>query len=608
MKTTESSRAARLFGMSLVKSGEQVVGNLCRGEDGKYRACDDAPAVSGSELTMTGPKPGGTLPGGVYSDEKSGRSFVVKFYPKPAQAAVEAAANMIYQSVGLRAPNSVTVDGVKHQGADKFGVASEFIPGFKDGSESSITASSVKKDLQRGFAVDALLANWDVIGMGWDNVGFGKDGKPIRADNGGSMMFRAQGKEKKFPGDRVDELQTFMDPSVNPKAAAVFGSLAGDDEARLKALELAGSIPDQVFEHAVQSAGFDGAGWSKKEKADLVETLKGRRDVIKAEAEKLRAEMSAPPPTKGEGSAVAKEVLKAQLKRAPAIVDATLKQLGYDAGKMNYFQRKDAAQRATLAMLPNSKQKFTIPYSYGKLETTQEKLVEAIRADWSGDSNSKHAQWFRQVAAEYYGRDLKDEFLGGEGEMFMSKIPPEVREAVMAIKAVSEAMVMMKFGINDRMKTITLWRGLKGTYGAKLNKIAKNLKPGGKMGVSMSALSSTSLSSEKARAFAGYQGVVISDQIKVKHVWGFGGYGFESEEEVVIGKKTPHAWISKEEVLQKALLDRLIRKQVEGEPLVLVLREENEMEFMVLPPGSFIFNLDDHPDSVWPSHKASREV
>lgn len=69
--------------------------------------------------------------------------------------------------------------------------------------------------LQRGFAMDALMGNWDVTGASADNVKVDATGRPWRIDNGGSMDHRAQG-EKKEPeqwNEHPTELWTLDDPS-----------------------------------------------------------------------------------------------------------------------------------------------------------------------------------------------------------------------------------------------------------------------------------------------------------------------------------------------------------------------------------------------------------
>lgn len=94
------------------------------------------------------------------------------------------------------------------------------------------------KRLQAGFALDALLANWDVIGQGMDNV-LVKDGLAFRIDNGGSMAFRAQGGQKGSAwGYTVGELSSMRNKSTNPSAAAVFGSLTDQQvAAQINALD-----------------------------------------------------------------------------------------------------------------------------------------------------------------------------------------------------------------------------------------------------------------------------------------------------------------------------------------------------------------------------------
>ena len=55
---------------------------------------------------------------------------------------------------------------------------------------------AMKKALSEDFHMDALMGNWDVVGMSGDNILIDKAGKPWRIDNGGSMQFRAQGSIK----------------------------------------------------------------------------------------------------------------------------------------------------------------------------------------------------------------------------------------------------------------------------------------------------------------------------------------------------------------------------------------------------------------------------
>ena len=85
---------------------------------------------------------------------------------------------------------------------------------------------NIRLKLGEGFVVDALLANWDVIGSTEDNIMVDNNGNgiPFRIDNGGSLRFRAQGGRKEF-GPEVKELETMRNPKINPNAAKYFGHL-----------------------------------------------------------------------------------------------------------------------------------------------------------------------------------------------------------------------------------------------------------------------------------------------------------------------------------------------------------------------------------------------
>lgn len=51
----------------------------------------------------------------------------------------------------------------------------------------------VLNEIRKGFSTDALIGNWDAIGLEMDNIIVGKDGIPYRIDNGGAFKYRAQG-------------------------------------------------------------------------------------------------------------------------------------------------------------------------------------------------------------------------------------------------------------------------------------------------------------------------------------------------------------------------------------------------------------------------------
>ena len=135
------------------------------------------------------------------------------------QTKYESLANDIYDAVGVPVPYHIL-------DTSKEALILEFIDG-KPLSEIKGTSQydSMKKQLQAGFVVDALLANWDVIGLTMDNILIPNDGSPpVRIDNGGTFMFRAQGGAKPF-NKIVMELDTMRSPSTAPQASQVFGAI-----------------------------------------------------------------------------------------------------------------------------------------------------------------------------------------------------------------------------------------------------------------------------------------------------------------------------------------------------------------------------------------------
>lgn len=138
------------------------------------------------------------------------------------QVKIEAVANDIYQALGIPVPRHFIDEENK-------ALVLEYIDGklLKDASPEE--EKRAKDDLKKGFIVDALLANWDVIGLNKDNIIIPNDGSPaVRIDNGGSLIFRAQGKKKPF-GKKVTEIETMIDKKISPQAAKIFGDLTNSE-------------------------------------------------------------------------------------------------------------------------------------------------------------------------------------------------------------------------------------------------------------------------------------------------------------------------------------------------------------------------------------------
>lgn len=131
----------------------------------------------------------------------------------------EAVADQAYRAAGVRVPDCKTyvVDG-------RVVKLAQFVDGGQSLGDWMRKASApekerMRRELLKGYPLDALFGNWDVLGTGQDNVLVDKDGNPWRIDNGSAFMFRAQGAKKKpeewqnreFP----DEWRTLRTSTIN---------------------------------------------------------------------------------------------------------------------------------------------------------------------------------------------------------------------------------------------------------------------------------------------------------------------------------------------------------------------------------------------------------
>lgn len=226
---------------------------------GLYETTDDWTKVG---------KQGGSNPGGVFEDHQ-GVKWYVKL-PKSADAAKnEVLAGKLYEAAGIPVPELklVTV-------GSKVAVASKIIEGMKSDAEG--LRKGTIKGVAEGFAVDAWLANWDVVGMVHDNLLRHPDGHAVRVDTGGALLYRAQGdlKGQAF-GPVVGELQTLRD-GKNMAATDAFGKLKPAQIAA--SIKRVHAIPDDKIRALVSEYG-PGDEAARTKLADL---LIARKNSMKA--------------------------------------------------------------------------------------------------------------------------------------------------------------------------------------------------------------------------------------------------------------------------------------------------------------------------------------
>lgn len=241
-------------------------------------AAPAAPAASGGLESIDGWKKigeqGGFNPGGTYTDPQ-GEDWYCKFPAGGAKVARnELLANKLYAAAGLAVPEVklVTQNG-------KIGLASKIVTNAKQ--DKAALQGGKGDGLLSGFVADAWLANWDVVGnnpaagKGWDNILF-KQGIAYRIDPGGALLYGGAGGKKTAFGDKVIELDTMRDASINARTAKVFGGISQADlkASAAKVLEISDAKIKQMVEEF--GPGDDA------EKAALAKTLIARKADIAA--------------------------------------------------------------------------------------------------------------------------------------------------------------------------------------------------------------------------------------------------------------------------------------------------------------------------------------
>jgi len=207
----------------------------------------------------------GSNEGAFYTDPKTGDMYYVKKPKSEKHAANEVLASALYEEAGTKV-------GRVFLGKDKKGntvLVSPIVPGSKKDFPNRKNDDVVKKNAQADFAVDAWLNNYDAVGLEYDNM-LTVDDEVWRVDPGGSLIFRAQGKDKDLP-DTVTELDSMRDPSKNAQAADIFGDMT-DEEIAESAKKVQAISPEKIDELV------DAAFADDPETGDFIkEQLKKRR-------------------------------------------------------------------------------------------------------------------------------------------------------------------------------------------------------------------------------------------------------------------------------------------------------------------------------------------
>ncbi len=172
---------------------------------------------------------GGSTGAQLVEDPATGLRYIRKQGANPGHLREEDHADRLYRAAGANVPDSKLYEtGAGPVKLSRF-LEGKTLAELRHASPAKYAEALHK--LSGHFAVDALLGNWDVVGLGFDNVLVDAQGEVYRIDNGGSLRYRAQGAPK-GPGQfgaHVGEVGTLRDPKLNPASARAFAGLSDAD-------------------------------------------------------------------------------------------------------------------------------------------------------------------------------------------------------------------------------------------------------------------------------------------------------------------------------------------------------------------------------------------
>ena len=215
------------------------------------------------DLTATGEKATeGTNPGGFYKD-KFGNEYYMKILDDKV-ARNELLANRFYELLGVPVLNKY-LSNVDAKG--KLGVVSDRV---KMENLKGVKVEELNKVINNDFTIHSWLANWDFLGMKMENLKV-VNGKLMAMDEGGALLFRAQGKAKGKDFAKIYDIESISRTKINK---AAFQNMTKED-IRNSARKVA-AITDDEIETLVKAFGPT----QKKLQKELITKLIGRRDHI----------------------------------------------------------------------------------------------------------------------------------------------------------------------------------------------------------------------------------------------------------------------------------------------------------------------------------------
>ena len=410
-----------------------------------------------ADLELVGGKQGSTN-GALFKDQHLDTLHYVKWNNSELRAKVEALTGALYALADVPVPIQRVID-FKGETA----LMSDWLD---DATPMNMEELKNHPDVLENYAVDAWLANWDVVGANGVNIVKGPGAKAYRVDLGGALLFRALGESKKLPA-QVDELTLLQDLGKNPMAAQVFANLT-DDQLKVGA-EKVGKISDQQIDDAVDQLDIPRESPQYKDSKNLPQLLKTR---LKQRRDYVAKEVLNIIDLKKQKAELAQQQL-AQLEETSDLKPATIEVVLEHAPKLKLMM--DGKQRRAI-------QDEVLTTELGKTKgKNASTAVSTTYNEWKGWADTPAGRLLRWAAGEIDGtgdRELRriqafNEFLVGKHELSPTKSASQITEVTTAaespkgasltegLKVTRKANRVASVIHNPGQERITLYRGWK---------------------------------------------------------------------------------------------------------------------------------------------------
>lgn len=175
---------------------------------------------------------GGSTGARLVKDPATGATYVLKRGASPDHLKAEMAADGVYAAFGAAGIDVRVPEFRAYTDANGNPVKlARFHEGKSLADATPTQMRKAKTSMKNTFVLDALMGNWDVVGLAKDNVLIGNDGVLRRIDNGGSLDFRAMGARKTARqwSEGVEDLWSMRDPAINANVAEMVAGLKTKD-------------------------------------------------------------------------------------------------------------------------------------------------------------------------------------------------------------------------------------------------------------------------------------------------------------------------------------------------------------------------------------------